>query len=100
MPAPNGNITVKYTVNVPQIDRYVNITINPEEFTHSMNPTILKNKNTGELKDFAKDHSFRPFFTQIGLYNDRGDLLAVIKPAVPIQIPNNVPLTIRARIRK
>jgi len=46
-----------------------------------------------ELADFAKDPSFNPYVTTIGLYDDFGRLLAIGKLGRPIQKLQNVDMT-------
>ena len=44
---------------------------------------------TGDYQSFVTHSEFQPYMTQVGLYNDKNELLAVGKLAKPIKISNN-----------
>lgn len=58
---------------------------------------INKEENYGILKDFVtgsiSGSEFSPYVSQIGLYNDAGDLLAVAKMAAPMPLSTNTDMT-------
>lgn len=62
------------------------IPIRGHEFNYSSNPTLKKNNsaNSTEFKSFVSSSNFNVYFTSIGLYNSRYDLVAVAKLATPL----------------
>jgi len=67
-----------------------NTTVNPSSATLAENGQMAYNDN------IRSDH-FSPYVSQLGLYNDAGDLLLIAKPSQPIKIPNNTDLTFVVR---
>ena len=69
------------------------------QFMISNNPSLKKDNdiNSEFLKDFATGSSFEPYITQIGLYNDNYQLVAVGKLAKPL--PNNKDIAYTFSIR-
>ena len=71
------------------------------DFNLTTNPTARKTTfgpcndilSVQELADFAKDPTFNPYVTTIGLYDDFGRLLAIAKLARPVQKLQNVDMT-------
>jgi hypothetical protein len=51
-------------------------------------------------RSFVTSSDFKPYVTTIGLYNDRGYLLAVGKLSTPIQMPSNMDTTFIVRYDK
>ena len=72
--------------------------IKEDEFNFTSNPTIrLDNDEASEIpKDFVNG-DFNPYITSVGLYNDKGELLAIGKLSNPIKKRDNVDLTIVVR---
>ena len=73
--------------------------LNKNEFNVSSNPSLRL--TTGEydprLKPMVTGSDFRPYVTQIGLYNDSGDLLAIAKLGSPLKKRQDVDVTINVR---
>jgi len=68
--------------------------INESDFNLSYNPTLVSGSYiSGSLRNFATGSDFTPYATQIGLYNDDNDLLAVAKFAKPLLISPNTDMT-------
>ena len=72
--------------------------VKEDEFNFTSNPTIrLDNDEASEIpKDFVNG-DFNPYITSVGLYNDKGELLAIGKLSNPIKKRDNVDLTIVVR---
>lgn len=70
-----------------------------DEFNFTMNPTIRKNNNPGSEfpKSFVALDEFAPYITTVGLYNDKGQLLAIGKLGTPIRKRDDVDLNIIVR---
>lgn len=78
----------------------VSCTVGPGEFGMSMNPSTTEwspQVNEYVYKPFVTGSNFKPFVSAIGLYNDRGQLLAIGKLSTPIQTPNNMDTTFVVR---
>jgi hypothetical protein len=68
--------------------------VNESDFNLSYNPTIVTGSYiNGVVRDFATGSDFHPYTTQIGLYNDNNELLAVAKFSKPILISPNTDMT-------
>ncbi len=88
---------VQYRGTTTIYENEISCTISPGEFGFSGNPTLQKynpTTNQYELTDFATGSAFRPYISQIGLYNDKGSLVVAGKLSQPIRLPNNVDTTI------
>lgn len=116
----NTNITnVKFKNSMVVYENFIKCTIKDYEMNLSYNPTLLSGSqgllvpysasnggdiiyvnqeaNYGILKDFVtgsiSGSEFSPYVSQIGLYNDAGDLLAVAKMAAPMPLSSNTDMT-------
>lgn len=74
--------------------------IGRNEFNVSANNTLRKSgdETNNQLKDFVTGSNFRPYITQVGLYNDTGDLLAIAKLGSPLKKRQDVDVTIDVRL--
>ena len=80
-------------------EREVSCTIGAGEFNRSNNPTLQEYNpatNQYEFKSFTTG-SFKPYVTTVGLYDDRGNMVAVAKLSTPLQLPDSVDTTIIVR---
>ena len=70
------------------------------EFNVSSNNTlrITQDENEPTLRNFVTSSDFRPYVTQIGLYNDNGELLAVGKMGSPMKKRQDVDVTVDVRL--
>lgn len=73
--------------------------IDASDFNLTMNPTIRPDNDPSSyaVDGFVSGSSFNPYITTVGLYNDKGEMLAVGKLAQPIKKPSNVDLNIVVR---
>lgn len=70
--------------------------VNENELNLSQNPTMLAN-SSGSLNDKVTGSYFHPYVTTVGLYNERNELIAVAKTAIPTPIPSNTDITFLIR---
>lgn len=80
-------------------EKEVSCTIGAGEFNRSNNPTLQEYNsatNQYEFRSFTTG-SFKPYVTTVGLYDDRGNMVAVAKLSTPLQLPSNVDTTIIVR---
>jgi hypothetical protein len=73
--------------------------IDSNDFNVSQNVSLRKNDDidSGFLKGFVTGSDFKPYFTTIGLYNSKGDLLAIGKMGSAIQIRQDCDITVKVR---
>ena len=73
--------------------------IGRNEYNISTNPSLRMNEDLNEerLKPMVTGSAFRPYVTQVGLYNDFGDLLAIAKLGSPLKKRNDVDVTINVK---
>jgi hypothetical protein len=73
--------------------------LNRDEFNVSQNASLVLSSNEFDprLKPMVTGSDFRPYITQIGLYNDTGDLLAVAKLGSPLKKRQDVDVTINVK---
>ena len=73
--------------------------IGRNEYNVSTNPSLRFNEDLNEerLKPMVTGSAFRPYITQVGLYNDFGDLLAIAKLGSPLKKRNDVDVTINVK---
>jgi len=90
-----SSITIKWNSTLTLYENEVLCRINEEEFNFTLNPSILKDSENGQLpKEFIYDDEFGPYITTIGLYNENAELLAIGKLGGPIKKRSNVDLNI------
>ena len=73
--------------------------IKRNEYNVSSNPslTIGGTDEDNRLKSMVTGSDFRPYITQVGLYNDNGDLLAIGKLGSPLKKRQDVDVTINVK---
>ena len=66
--------------------------VEDEEYNVTFNPSarVNQDKNNPRLQGFATSSEFTPYITNIGLYNDKHELLAVSKLATPVKSPTDL----------
>ena len=91
--------TTKYksTKEVHEVSVFCEIDSN--DFNVSQNVSLRKNDdiNNDLLKGFVTGSDFKPYFTTIGLYNPKGQLLAIGKMGSAIQIRQDCDITVNVR---
>jgi len=93
------DITVRGTHTI--WEKEYSCTVGAGEFNRSNNPSLqVYNSNTNqyEFRSFTTGSDFKPYVTSVGLYDDKGRLLAVAKLASPLKLPNNVDTTIIVKL--
>ena len=70
------------------------------EFNYTNNTTVVHDTINYKIKEELLDNGYNfSYITQIGLYNDDNELLAVAKISKPIRKNKETELVIRVRIR-
>lgn len=76
------------------------VRVNSEEFNYTNNPSCVIDITDYKIKETLLDNGFNfSYITQIGLYNDDNELLAVAKLSRPIRKNRETETVIRVRIR-
>jgi hypothetical protein len=95
---------LEFRGEVTHYENEVRCVINPDEFNGVTNPTIFARKDNGdvvenkdEFIDFYGSEEFSPFITQVGLYDEFLNLVAIGKLARPLKKPQETPLTLVVR---
>ena len=91
----NGTHTIwetEYSCTVPAGTYNMSTNRTLQEYSPEYNDYIYRS--------FVTSSDFKPYVTTIGLYNDRGYLLAVGKLSTPIQMPSNMDTTFIVRYDK
>ena len=73
--------------------------IKRNEYNVSSNPSLRTagTDDDNRLKNMVTGSDFRPYITQVGLYNDNGDLLAIGKLGSPLKKRRDVDVTINVK---
>ena len=89
-----GNFTLSFKNEHVIEENEIRCLINESDFNLSYNPTIVTGSYTGGVvRDFATGSEFITYTTQIGLYNDNNELLAIAKFGKPILISPDTDMT-------
>jgi alpha-tubulin suppressor-like RCC1 family protein len=81
---------------------YVNVfvRVNADDFNYSNNPSYVERGLDGKIKKHVKENEYHfSYITQVGLYNDDNELLAVAKLSKPIRKTKDTELVIKVSIR-
>lgn len=66
-------------------------------FNLTMNPTARQHPQSDMYRDSITGSLLMPYMSSIGLYNDRGELMAVAKPSQPVQVRSDVDINFMVR---
>ncbi len=89
-----GTFTVAFKNDYTIHENEVRCMVKDSDYNLSYNPTLVNgNYSSGSLKDFATGSSFYTYPTQIGLYDDDNNLLAVAKLGKPIMMSPDTDMT-------
>lgn len=93
----NSDYTITYKSTVRRYEHSTFLSIEPEDFNVTLNPTTLADNNIN-IKSFATGSEFQPYITTVGLYNDKGQLLMIAKPGMPIKNRTDIDLSLIVKI--
>lgn len=73
--------------------------IRKNEFNFTQNPTIINGEipKLDKIKSFATSSTFNPYFTTIGLYNSKYELMAIAKLSSPLEKRDDVDMNVIIR---
>jgi hypothetical protein len=92
------NLTCSFQSSRTIFETQYKCTIRPDEFTFSLNPSLISGSTDGTPYTFVTGSYFSPYVTTIGLYNDRQELLAVAKLGQPLPTSNTTDTTVLINI--
>jgi hypothetical protein len=89
-----GNFTLSFKNEHIIEENEIRCLVEESDFNLSYNPTIVTGSYiNGVVRNFATGSEFTTYTTQIGLYNDNNELLAVAKFSKPILISPDTDMT-------
>ena len=96
-------ISCEYRATTTIFENSVSCTVKPGEYQFSNNPTLqVYDPTSGQikLKGFATESSFKPYVTQLGLYDDQNRLVVACKLSQPIQLSSKTDTTFLVKYDK
>lgn len=99
LPATCTGLNLEFSSTLTLYEHEYLCRLNSDEFNFTSNPTIRRNNdyNSSVPKDIVSNPYFNPYITTLGLYNDKGQLLAIGKLASAIQKRSTVDTNIVVR---
>ena len=89
-----GSFSVAFKNDYTIYENEVRCLVKESDYNSSYNPTLVSGSYIdGFLKGFATSESFYTYATQIGLYDDANNLLAVAKLGKPIMMSPDTDMT-------
>ena len=90
----SGSFTLSFKNEHTVYENEVRCLVKSSDFNLSYNPTLVTGSyESGSLRDFATGSDFYTYATQIGLYDDYNNLLAVAKLGKPIMMSPDTDMT-------
>lgn len=95
----NRDYELKYRATKQVEEVSILCEVKRNEYNVSSNPSLRIDSTDTDtrLKNMVTGSDFRPYITQIGLYNDNGDLLAIGKLGSPLKKRRDVDVTINVK---
>jgi hypothetical protein len=90
----NDNSIIKYKGTHTIYENSCLVRIKKGDFNLSQNITARKSPKSDQLINEMTGSLLSPYFTTIGLYNDKGDLLVIAKMGQPVQVRSDVDINI------
>jgi len=89
-----GSFTLSFKNEHTVYENEVRCLVKSSDYNLSYNPTLVTGSyESGSLRDFATGSDFYTYATQIGLYDDYNNLLAVAKLGKPIMMSPDTDMT-------
>ena len=87
--------SIEFKATHPIYENEYQCTIDESEFNYTNNITARKIKSElcPDVADFATGSNFKPYITQLGLYNEENELLVVGKLGQPVKTSNETDTT-------
>ena len=89
-----GTFTLSFKNEHTVYENEVRCLVKDSDYNLSYNPTLVSGSYySGSLKGFATSESFYTYATQLGLYDDDDNLLAIAKFGKPIMMSPDTDMT-------
>lgn len=82
----SSNAVCSFSSSYTLFETQYKCTVDSNEFTFTLNPTVISGSTDGTVYDFATGSYFDPYVTTVGLYNEAQDLIAVAKLGKPLPL--------------
>lgn len=89
-----GEISCSFSSSYTLYETQYKCTISENEFSETLNPTVMSDTKTGLMYSYLTGSDFDPYVTTVGLYNSNRELLAVGKLAQPLPTTRTTDMTI------
>lgn len=89
-----GDITCSFSSSYTLYETQYKCTLADNEFSDTLNPTVLEDKNTGTVYSYTTSSDFSPYITTVGLYSSNQELLAVGKLSQPLPTSRTTDTTV------
>tara|TARA_B110000285_G_scaffold45105_2_gene50397 strand:- start:2977 stop:3984 length:1008 start_codon:yes stop_codon:yes gene_type:complete len=93
----NYELNYRATKTIEEVSTLCEIKKNEYNVSSNASLTIDGTDTDSRLIPMVTGSDFRPYITQVGLYNDNGDLLALAKLGAPLKKRQDVDVTINVR---
>ena len=80
------NINCSFSSSYTIFETQYKCTINSNEYSFTLNPTVISGSTDGTVYDYVTGSYFNPYVTTVGLYNENQDLIAVGKLSQPLPL--------------
>jgi len=82
----SSNVICSFSSSYTLFETQYKCTIDSNEYSFTLNPTVISGSTDGTVYDFATSSYFDPYVTTVGLYNEAQDLIAVAKLGKPLPL--------------
>ena len=96
----SNNVTCSFQSSRTIFETQYKCTIRPDEFTFSLNPSLISGSTDGTVYNFVTSSYFSPYVSTVGFYNEAQELLMVAKLGQPLPTSATTDTTILVNIDK
>ena len=82
----SSNAVCSFSSSYTLFETQYKCTIDSNEYSFTLNPTVISGSTDGTVYDFATGSYFDPYVTTVGLYNEAQDLIVVAKLGKPLPL--------------
>lgn len=82
----SSNAVCSFSSSYTLFETQYKCTVDSNEYSFTLNPTVISGSTDGTVYDFATGSYFDPYVTTVGLYNEAQDLIAVAKLGKPLPL--------------
>ena len=82
----SSNAVCSFSSSYTLFETQYKCTVDSNEFSFTLNPTVISGSTDGTVYDFVTGSYFDPYVTTVGLYNEAQDLIVVAKLGKPLPL--------------